>query len=132
MAPALVTTRATVAIACTASQFITNKLVPDLPSLNRLDRKHLIRLHLLHPLGKLHCFFAGVEHHPVVQPSRAHLVTSPHCLGHRLTSKQSIEFQVLQPKQIRVLVFPFTTIHFNTFPGDMSHSTRQSPHPTLK
>src|ERR1700761_4230861 len=107
-------------------------LFPDLLCFNRLNRKHLIRLHLLHPLHKLFSLFTRVKHHPVIQPPRAYLVTSPHCLGHRLSSKQSIEFQVLEPKQIRVSVLPITAIHFNTFPGDMSHSTRQSSHPIWK
>src|SRR3979490_291766 len=117
MAPALVTTRTTVAIACTATQSIANVSVPDLPRLNGLDRKHLIRLHLLHALHKLLSLFACVKHHPVIQPSRAYLVTSPHCLGHGLTSKQSIEFQVLQPKQICVSVLPITAIHFKHLSG---------------
>jgi hypothetical protein len=112
MATALVTTRTTVATVCNSTQSIVLKSVPNLLCFNRLNRKHLIRLHLLHSLGKLHCLFARVEHHPVVQTPRAHLVTSPHCLGHRLTSKQSIEFQVLQPKRICVLVFSVTSIHY--------------------
>jgi hypothetical protein len=91
--------------------------IPDLPSLNRLNRKHLVRLHLLHPLHKLFSLFARIEHHPVIQPSRTYLVTSPHCLGHRPTSKQSIEFQVLQPKQIRISVLPIAAIHFKHLSG---------------
>ena len=105
--------------------------IPDLLCVNRFNRKHLIRFHLLHSLHKLLRLFASIEHHPVVQPSRAYLVASPHRLGHRFPSKQSIEFQVLQPKQLRVSVVPVTATHFNTFPGDKSHSTRQSTQPNL-
>src|ERR1700733_7935320 len=92
------------------SRFI-KALVPDLPRLNRLDRKHLIRLHLLHPLGELHCFFLGIEHHPVVQPACSNLVALPHRLGHGLPSKQSIQFQVLHPKRLCVLIFPVSSAH---------------------
>jgi hypothetical protein len=101
--------------------------IPDLLRLNRLNRKDLIRFHLLHPLHKLLSLFTRIEHHPVVQPARAYLVASPHRLGHRFPSKQSIEFQVLQPKQLRVSVLPVATTHFNTFPGDKSHSTPIHP-----
>jgi hypothetical protein len=111
MATALVFTSTTVATINKPLQAIEEYLVPDLPRLNRLNREDLIRLHLLHPLRKLHSLFLGIEHHPVVQPACSNLVALPHRLGHRLSSKQSIEFQVLQPKRICVLIFSSTSVH---------------------
>jgi hypothetical protein len=69
-----------------------NALIPDLFSLDRLNRKqkYLIWLYLPHIAYKILGLFAAIEDHPVIKLSRPSLFTFPNDLRHPLSSVELI------------------------------------------
>jgi len=72
-----------------------NQLIPYAASVNRFDRKYLVRLHLLHTADESLSLFPCIEHHSVIKLTCTNLIASPHRFVHCFASCMSIEFKVL-------------------------------------